>query len=73
VKGTHGSTTGALDDAQLFYLRARGFTMDAARALLTHAFASEIIESIGLDDVMRELKAELLGRLPQGELIGRSL
>ena len=73
VKCTHGSTTGALDDAQLFYLRARGFTMDAARALLTHAFASEIIESIGLDEVMRELKAELLGRLPQGELIGRSL
>jgi hypothetical protein len=41
VKCKHGSTTGQLDPAALFYLRSRGIGEEAARALLTYAFASD--------------------------------
>ncbi|MGE5094780.1 MAG: Fe-S cluster assembly protein SufD [Betaproteobacteria bacterium] len=69
VKCTHGATVGQLDPAQLFYLRSRGLDEPAARALLTHAFAREVIDRIRLAPV-RERLAELLSvRLPQGPLL----
>ncbi len=43
VKCTHGSTTGPLDDEQLFYLRSRGVDAGTARALLTYAFAGDVL------------------------------
>lgn len=46
VQCTHGATVGSLDDEQIFYLRSRGIGTAAARSLLTHAFAGEIIERI---------------------------
>jgi len=46
VKCAHGATVGQLDDAALFYLRARGIDPAAARAILTHAFAREVVERI---------------------------
>jgi len=42
VRCSHGATVGRLDDDQLFYLRARGIDAEAARAMLTLAFANEI-------------------------------
>jgi len=50
----HGATTGALDEALLFYLRARGLPEKKAEALLIQAFVGEAIESIVNDD-LREL------------------
>lgn len=38
VKCSHGATVGALDDEQLFYLRARGIPHTEARAILVRAF-----------------------------------
>ncbi|GAB6854672.1 Fe-S cluster assembly protein SufD [Asaia astilbis] len=38
VKCSHGATVGALDDEQLFYLRARGIPQAEARAILVRAF-----------------------------------
>jgi len=58
VKCSHGATTGQLDDESLFYLRARGIGEDAARALLNHAFAADVIEGIaheGIKEKMLEL------------------
>ena len=46
VKCSHGCTIGKLDDDALFYLRARGISMENARALLLHAFAMDILEQI---------------------------
>lgn len=46
VRCSHGATVGSLDDEQLFYLRSRGIDSAAARSLLTHAFAGEVIERI---------------------------
>jgi len=39
VKCTHGATIGQLDDEQIFYLRSRGIDLNAARDILTSAFA----------------------------------
>lgn len=46
VKCSHGCTIGKLDDDALFYLRARGISMENARALLLHAFVMDILEQI---------------------------
>ena len=46
VKCKHGSTTGQLDAAALFYLRSRGIGEAEARALLTWAFAADVAERI---------------------------
>ncbi len=46
VKCSHGATLGALDPDQLFYLRARGITEGAARALLVRAFLAEALETV---------------------------
>jgi Fe-S cluster assembly protein SufD len=42
----HGSTSGALDGALVFYLRARGLSEKDAQALLIGAFLGEAIEEI---------------------------
>jgi len=59
VKCSHGATTGQLDDDALFYLRARGIGEAAARALLNHAFAADVIAQVEND----EIKASLLALL----------
>ena len=51
VKCSHGATTGQLDDDALFYLRARGIGESAARALLNHAFAADVIEQVENEDI----------------------
>jgi Fe-S cluster assembly protein SufD len=47
VKCTHGATVGQLDADALFYLRSRGIGRDVARNFLIHAFASEVLTSVG--------------------------
>jgi len=56
VKCTHGSTTGPLDEQQLFYIRSRGLNPEAARHLLTYAFAADITSRIKVDPVRRRLE-----------------
>lgn len=65
VRCSHGATVGQLDADQIFYLRSRGMTDPAARALLTYAFAAEMIERIGLIPLRERLDALLRARLPQ--------
>jgi Fe-S cluster assembly protein SufD len=62
VKASHGATVGELDPDQLFYLRARGIPEDAARALLTVAFAREVIDALP-DAALRE---QVLAQLEAG-------
>lgn len=54
VKCGHGATIGQLDPEALFYLRSRGLEENAARALLTQAFASDIVAAIP-EETVREL------------------
>lgn len=46
VRCTHGATVGQLDEEALFYLRSRGVGEAAARAMLKHAFAGDVVERI---------------------------
>jgi Fe-S cluster assembly protein SufD len=64
VKCKHGSTTGQLDPLALFYLRSRGIGEEAARALLTYAFASDVVQRIGIEAVRVGLTEHLQRRLP---------
>jgi Fe-S cluster assembly protein SufD len=45
VKCSHGSTTGKLDEGQIFYLRSRGFSPGEAKRELTRAFLASVIDS----------------------------
>ena len=56
VKCTHGSTTGPLDEEQVFYLQSRGLHLEAARHLLTYAFAADITGRIRTQPVRRYLE-----------------
>lgn len=64
VQCAHGNTSGALDPAQLFYLRQRGIPLTAARALLTEAFIAEALESAGdLEEALRSEAAAWLSHV----------
>lgn len=57
VKCSHGATTGQIDPAELFYLRARGIPLEAAQELLAFGFLEEIVGKVahvGLAQVLRE-------------------
>jgi Fe-S cluster assembly protein SufD len=53
VKCAHGASVGELDEAALFYLRARGIPTEEARRLLIEGFLREPIEGIA-DPAIRE-------------------
>ena len=58
VKCSHGSSTGQLDDEQLFYMLARGIPRRQAQELLVFGFFEEIIAKIGnphMADYVRQL------------------
>jgi Fe-S cluster assembly protein SufD len=57
VKCTHGATVGRLDETTLFYLKSRGVNRDTARALLTYAFAAEVIASIEIEPLRASLES----------------
>lgn len=59
VKCSHGSTTGAIDETALFYLRSRGVSREEATTLLVLSFLADAIDEI--DD--EGLKAEIIERL----------
>jgi Fe-S cluster assembly protein SufD len=61
VKCAHGASVGELDEAALFYLRARGIPAEEARRLLVEGFLAEPIEGVA-DPAIRE---HLLRRLSQ--------
>lgn len=63
VKCTHGSTIGQLDEESMFYLRSRGLSYEAARALLISAFAGEVFDQMKIDAIRAALSDTLSERL----------
>jgi len=59
VKCSHGCTIGQLDEEALFYMRSRGIGISEAKAVLTYAFASEVIESLSIPE-LKNLSQKLL-------------
>jgi len=64
VKCKHGSTTGQLDAGAIFYLQSRGLSAEAARSLLTYAFAGDLLSRIRVQPVRTALEMFLRDRLP---------
>lgn len=51
VKAGHGSTSGQIDEEQLFYLMARGLSREEATRTIVIGFFSSVVERIPMDDV----------------------
>lgn len=60
VKCTHGAAVGQLDSEEVFYLQSRGLSRDAARKLLTYAFAADVINRIPVASLRQQLEATVL-------------
>jgi len=69
VKCSHGATVGQLDADALFYLRSRALDEQAARDLLTYAFANDVLARMRLDAVRLPLERRLTARLLHGRAI----
>ncbi len=63
VSCRHGATVGQLDSEELFYLKSRGLSFDAARKLLIYAFAAEIVDRIPVRTLVESLRESMFGRL----------
>ena len=63
VRCTHGATVGQIDPEALFYLCSRGVGSREARALLTYAFAGDILDRIRLAPFRACLEGSLQARL----------
>ncbi len=60
VKCSHGSTTGQLQDDELFYFQTRGIPAEKARTLLAHAFGNEILMKIENKEIREEINTRVL-------------
>jgi len=63
VKCSHGATTGQLDDEALFYLRSRGIGEEKARAMLTLAFAEDVLENIKQPEIKVWIEEQVEAKL----------
>lgn len=59
VACSHGSTSGAIDEDALFYLRSRGVPEREATNLLTLAFLAEAVDEIAHEDLREDMTARL--------------
>jgi len=73
VKCRHGSTTGQLDPAALFYLRSRGIGEAEARGLLTWAFASDLVHDLAVPSVREAVLGHLQARLRGTALVAEAI
>jgi Fe-S cluster assembly protein SufD len=65
VRCTHGSTTGRVDQEQLFYAMARGLTRADAERLIVRGFFQDVLDRIELEPVREALGVALEARIPQ--------
>ena len=67
VKCAHGASVGDLDEAALFYLRARGIPAGEARRMLVEGFLRELVEGVADPAIREHLLGRLAARLAQLE------
>jgi Fe-S cluster assembly protein SufD len=63
VRCTHGATIGQLDREAIYYLQTRGIGQEDARALLTLAFARDILDRIKVEPLRGFLERKLVEKL----------
>ncbi|HEY5622078.1 MAG TPA: Fe-S cluster assembly protein SufD, partial [Pontiella sp.] len=57
VKCTHGATVGELDEQALYYLQTRGIDPKQGHAMLTFAFANEVMDEVRCSSVKAYIEA----------------
>ena len=65
VKCGHGVTVGQLDKKSIFYLQSRCIDEEAARNILTFAFANEMVDRIKIKVLHEMILEQVLIRFPQ--------
>ena len=63
VKCSHGCTVGQLDENVLFYLMSRGIPKKEAKALMTYAFANNVLESVELPILKKRINKLIAQKL----------
>ena len=63
VKCSHGCTVGQLDEEAIFYLQSRGIPKKEAKALMTYAFANNVLESVELPILKRRINILIAKKL----------
>ena len=63
VKCSHGCTVGQLDKEALFYLQSRGIPRKEAKALMTYAFANNVLESVELPILKKRINILIANKL----------
>jgi Fe-S cluster assembly protein SufD len=61
VRCTHGSTSGRVDDEQVFYCRSRGLTRNEAVRMIVAGFFQQVFDRITIESV-RDALGEAIGR-----------
>jgi Fe-S cluster assembly protein SufD len=61
VRCTHGSTSGRLDDQQIFYAMTRGYTRQEAVRMIVAGFFQQVFDRITIESV-RDALGEAIGR-----------
>jgi Fe-S cluster assembly protein SufD len=67
VKCSHGSTSGAIDEVALFYLRSRGVPEKTAQSLLVLAFLAEALQEIEDEALAEDIGVRLENWLTRHE------
>lgn len=63
VKCSHGAAIGQLEGNEVFYLLARGIEEKEAKAMLTFAFANQLLEKISNEEIRTFIEEKLKSRL----------
>lgn len=63
VKCSHGATVGQLDSETLFYMRARGISMEEAKLLQMWGFACEVLEQLPSKELCESIAVQVDQRL----------
>lgn len=63
VKCSHGCTVGQLDEDALFYMRTRGIPKKEAQALLTYAFANNVLETVKIPELKQRINKLIANKL----------
>ncbi|MDY5969040.1 MAG: Fe-S cluster assembly protein SufD [Bacteroidales bacterium] len=67
VKCSHGTTTGQVNEEEMFYLRSRGIGERTARTLLLYAFCDELVQKIE-HPTLKEAVGDMVKKRLHGEL-----
>jgi Fe-S cluster assembly protein SufD len=67
VRCSHASTVGPVDEDERFYLESRGIPTDVAERLIVTGFFDEVLQHVGVPDVLPWLRATIAEKFERRE------